>query len=285
MAYRSKRLSFGLLGESHCAFFPFPNLLADFVFPVSPQKRKVVMRVLNWLSWMFIVIAMALIVVSFWIPPSVFDPLKTALPVGILIALATHLVTQARAAQDSTEKRSQFYLESCVLAYEEARNLLLDGNNDRVTWIAAGRALAHAKQLSLKVTVDAHLRVLELHKLKYRRFFHEALADKSASFFYGCRDTSVTLDEAARLSSAGEKRGGRDVTSTVKELSEKSLYAVWEAAQWPHAYQDPLDKGFSKEQKDKLLVLWPGLHEYLEHKEQWHSASGKLFKRKNDENH
>ncbi len=98
------------------------------------------------------------------------------------------------------------------------------------------------------------------------------------------------MPEAAALSTAREKRGGRDVTSTVKELSEKSLYAVWEAAQWPQEYQDPLEKGFSEEEKSKLLVLWPGLHEYFEHKDfehkdRWDSASGKLFERKADDNH
>jgi hypothetical protein len=242
------------------------------------------MQVLNWFGWILIAVAAGMIVISFWVPSSLFDPLKSALPAGILIALAGHLFTQARGARDSIEKRSQFYLESCVMAYEEARNLLLDGNNDRATWIAAGRALMHAKALSSRVTVDAHLRVLELHKLKYRRFFHEALSDKPASFFYGCRDGSISTDEAAALSTAREEHRGRDVTSSVRELSEKSLYAVWEAAQWPQEYQDPLEKGFSKEEQSRLLVLWPGLHEYLEHKERWHSASGKLFPRNADDN-
>jgi len=106
------------------------------------------MQVLNWFGWILIAVAAGMIVISFWVPSSVFDPLKSALPAGILIALAGHLFTQARGARDSIEKRSQFYLESCVMAYEEARNLLLDGNNDRATWIAAGRALMHAKALS-----------------------------------------------------------------------------------------------------------------------------------------
>jgi len=220
------------------------------------------MHVLNWLGWVIMAVAGGMIVISFWVPSSAFDPLKSALPAGILIALAGHLFAQARAARESTEERSRFYLESCVLAYEEAKSLLLDGNNDRVTWIATGRALAHAKQLSLRVTVDAHLRVLELHKLKYRRFFHEALADKPASFFYGCPAKAVSLNEAAALSTDRDVRAGRDVTSTVKELSEKSLYAVWEAAQWPQEYRDPLERGFSEEEKSRLLVLWPGLHEY-----------------------
>ena len=156
----------------------------------------------------------------------------------------------------------------------------MDGNSDRGTWIAAGRALAHAKQLSIRITVDAHLRVLELHKLKYRRFFHETLADKPASFFYGCLDGSVSLDEAAALSSTEDERVGRHITSTVKELSEKSLYAIWEAAQWPQQYCDPLERDFSEAEKSSLLVLWPGLHEFFEHKERWHSASGRLFERK-----
>lgn len=242
------------------------------------------MRVLNWLGWVFMTVAVGIFVISFWLPSSVFDPLKSTLPAGILIAMAGNFFAQARQVQESTEKRSQFYLQACILAYEEAKGLLLDGNNDRGAWIAAGRALIHAKQLSLRVRVDEHLNVLELHKLKYRRFFHETLADKPASFFYGCSDKSVTLEEAAERSSAGDVRAGRDVTPTVNELSEKSLYAVWEAAQWPQEYHDLLGKGFSEKEKAGLLVLWPGLYEYLEHKAQWYSASGKLFERKTPEN-
>jgi hypothetical protein len=156
---------------------------------------------------------------------------------------------------------------------------LQDGNNERVKWIAAGRALVHAKELTSNVSEDPHRRVLELHKLKYRSFFHEVLADKPAAFFFGAKDTSIPTDQAAALSTAGEELGRRPVTSTLKELSDKSLRAVWEAAQWPVDYQDPLDRGFSDEEQAKLIVLFPGLHEFLEHKQRWHSASGKLFPR------
>jgi hypothetical protein len=137
----------------------------------------------------------------------------------------------------------------------------------------------HAKELASNVSEDPHLRVLELHKLKYRGFFHEALADKPAAFFFGAKDTSITTDQAAALSTAGEERGGRRFTSTPSELSDKSLRAVWEAAQWPVDYQDPLDRGFSDEERAKLIALFPGLHEFLEHKQCWQSASGKLFPR------
>lgn len=119
-------------------------------------------RVLNWFGWLLIAAAAGMVVISFLVPPSVFAPLKSAaLPAAVLLALAGHLFTRARGAMDSAEKRSQFYLDSCVKAYEEARTLLLEGNNDRATWIAAGRALMHTKELSSKVTMDEHLRVLE----------------------------------------------------------------------------------------------------------------------------
>jgi hypothetical protein len=121
-----------------------------------------------------------------------------------------------------------------------------------------------------------------LHQLKYRGIFHHAIAEKTAAFFYGADDSSITTDEAAKLSTAREERGGRTVTSTLKELSDKSLRAVWEAAQWPSDYQDPLDRGFTKEEQGRLIVLFPGLHEFLEHKERFHSASGKLFARDAD---
>ena len=141
----------------------------------------------------------------------------------------------------------------------------------------------HAKELSIRIMVDSHLRVLELHKLKYRAFFHDALESKRAAFFYGVRDTSVPLDDAAAASTAREEREGRVITSTLNELSEKSLYAVWEAAQWPQDYKDPLEIAvFSSEERARLLMLFPGLHEYLKHKERWHSASGRLFPRNNE---
>ncbi|MDD5579778.1 MAG: hypothetical protein PHY16_10930 [Methylobacter sp.] len=168
--------------------------------------KKYMPRILNGLGWLLICVAVVIFISSFLflIHLFSFEPLKNTLSSGILItgvlfALAGHLFTQARCMAESEEKLSQFYLESCVKAYEEARNLLIDGNNERVIWIAAGRALMHAKELSERVTIDGHLRVLELHKLKYRNFFYETL-DKPAIFFYGVNDLSVCLNTAAELS-------------------------------------------------------------------------------------
>lgn len=235
----------------------------------------------------------AFLILSLWVPLPMFNQFNytptagVSTPatgivvtlVGVLVALAGHLLTQGRNAGESLEKRSRFYLDSCIQAYEEAQKLLLDGNNDRATWIAAGRTLKHAEELSGQVSIDAHLRVLEIQKLKYRGFFHDLLKDKTASFFYGAEDPTITIDDAAKLSTARRQRSGRNCVSSVNELSEKSLRAIWQAAQFPEEYRDPLNERFSDAERDRLLVLFPGLHEFLEHKEQWHSSAGKLYRR------
>lgn len=122
-------------------------------------------RMLSSLGWLLVLVGAPILVVTPWLPSSTLEPFKNAVPAGIIIALAGHLLTQARSAKDAAEKKSQFYLDACVEAYEQARNLVADGNNDRITWIAAGRALVLAKELANRVNVDVHVRVLELQKL------------------------------------------------------------------------------------------------------------------------
>lgn len=234
-------------------------------------------KLISVFGWGLIVIAAAVIICPLFASARDVGPLANALPAGVLVALGAQLLTQGRNLREAAEKRSLFFLESCAEAYDDAESLLKDGNNDRATWIAAGRALVHAKALAADVTHEVHRRVLELHRMKHRGFFNRAIRDRPAAFFFGAKDTSIPIDEAARLSTAGEERVGRTVTSTVKELSGKSLRAVWEAGAWPEGYQDPSDRDFSDEERDKLLVLFPGLSEFLDHKDRWHSASGRLF--------
>ncbi len=176
---------------------------------------------------------------------------------GLILGIVNHVRDLRRHSHEMTEKRSQFHLDACVRGYAEARKLLQDGNNDRRTWIQAARALTHAKSLSSGVTVDWHRRLLELHKLDYRGFFHRALAEKTPAFFYGSRDSSVSITDAAADSSASEERGGRLVVSTVRELSPPSIYVIWEAAKWPEDYDDPLDREFTAKEEGQLLVLFP----------------------------
>lgn len=203
---------------------------------------------------------------------------EMALPAGILVALAGQLFFLAKELRDRDERRSRFYLESCVLGYEEAKDLLQDGNNSRRVWIAAARALVHAKELACQVTDKTHCRVLELYRLKYRGVFHTAIADRPASFYYGVHDEALSVDEAAAQSTVPEVIGGMSYSSFDRDLAESSIREIWEAAQWPEKYTDPL-RDFSEEEQGSLLVLYPGLYEFLKHKAQWHSAGGKLYPR------
>lgn len=235
-------------------------------------------QLLTALGWVLIGMAVVVIAYPFLGYSVAFEPLKNALPAGILIALSAQLFTQSKSLKEAREKRSLFYLDSCVRAFEEARSLLQDGNNDRITWIAAGRALGHAQELARDVTEDSHNSVLELHRLKYRGVFGALLTNKPAAFFYGV-DPTLPIDEAAKESSKGARQNGRLLISGVRDLSDKALRAVWKAAQWPEDYQDPLGSGFTAQEQESLRLLYPGLHEFLEHKARWHSVAGDLHPR------
>ncbi|MDD5410473.1 MAG: hypothetical protein PHF31_03525 [Methylobacter sp.] len=208
-------------------------------------------RIFENIGWTLVILAIASIIINFSFQ---LDLLKNAaISAGVLLSLSGHFFTQARAIKDSTEKSSKFYLESCVKGYEEAEKFLSDGNNNRVKWIAAGRTLMHAKELSKKITLDEHILVLNLNKIKYRNVFYEALKDKPIEFFSGIKDSSITTADAATLPTTNE------------ELSEKFLYAVWEATQWPEESENPLERiVFSEAEKMKIQVIFPGLYEYLD---------------------
>ena len=240
-------------------------------------------RFLTLLGWLLVVVAAGVLLVSPFVSASAFDPLKNALPAGVLVALAANLLTQAKNIADANEKRSAFHLESAVKAYEQAKALIQDGSNDRARWIEAGRCLGHAKVLTAGVTIDSHQRVLEFNRLKYRTFFSQLLSERPASFFYGVSHLTLSLDDAARASTAPEERNGRHVVSSNNELDEPSIRAVWEAAQWPTDYKDPLGRPFTEAERQKLLLLFPGLHSYFQHRSGWHSAAGQLHPRKDVE--
>ena len=235
-------------------------------------------RVITGLVWLLVAAAIGVLFGGPFLPGWVADASGVAVQAGLLVALGGNLLTAGKNAEDAAEKRSAFFFDSASKAYEQARLLLAEVDNDRVTWIEAARCLGHAKALSEDVTVESHRRVLELNRLKYRSFFHETLSYRPATFFYGAEKSS-DLDGAARASTAPEERNGRVTTSSLNELDEASIRMVWEAAQWPENYVDPLGNSFSDAEQAKLLVLFPELHRHLEHRRQWHSASGQLFPR------
>ena len=177
--------------------------------------------------------------------------------------------------EEVTERRSLFNLNGALEAIERARELLSDNNNDRRTWLEAGRLLGHAKMLGDGVLIDCHQRVLEANKLRYRKFFSELLGQKNASFFYGVND-AYPIREAAIASNSPEVINGIRMKSGSRSLAEESIYRVWEAAQWPVDFDDPIGPKFSEEERQKLIFNARGLREYLEHREAFRVEAGDL---------
>jgi hypothetical protein len=180
------------------------------------------------------------------------------------------------------ERRSLFNMESSIKAYNQAVLLLANHINDRTTWIKAGRLLRHAKALGDSVSVDAHKRVLEFNRLEYRDFFSQLIEKKSPAFFYGVDDPVVEtglLDLAAKCSTMPVEDNGSVEISSLRYLAEESLYAIWEAGQWPANYDDPLNVRFTEEEKRRLLFDSPGMLAYLEHRERYSTVSGVLTER------
>jgi len=184
-------------------------------------------------------------------------------------------------SEEVQERRSLFNLDAAIDATEQARLLLTDSNNDRRTWIEAARLLGHAKVLGEGVSVDCHQRVLEATRMKYRRFFSQLLEEKSGAYFYGV-DASLNLGDAAcAATSAVENRGIS--RGQHRQLDEASIYKVWEAAQWPKEFNDPVGQKFSHDDLDRLSFNKQGLREYLLHIKEYNSIRGLLTpKRKRD---
>ena len=239
--------------------------------------------VLTALGWCLIVAAASVLGAALFFESSVSKALESALPAGVLIALAGHLFTQSKSLADAAEKRSLFNLEGFTKAFDHAQSLLSDGNNNRAKWIEAARSLAHGEELAKAVVVSEHKRVLELDRLKYRGSFHHILVENPATFFYGVPSLYTSLDEAAKAASAGHTKNGRTVVSTIHEIDEASIRMVWLAAGWPKDYVDPKGDRFQENELGMVMLLFPELHRFIEHKRTWASAAGKLFRRGENE--
>lgn len=200
---------------------------------------------------------------------------------GVIVAVGA-LIWQIRSSVlEGRLRRSEFCLREVIAAFEEAHKLLHDGNNDRVTWIAAARIIEKGQQIEAGVTHPSHRDVMEIQKDRYRRAFADVLGfnnpDISAGFFYGAALERNDVDDAARASTA--RKDGRH---RLASIPESVLFSIWRFAQYPDEYQDPLPKRrFAEEQVESgtMRVMWPGLTEYLEHIRRFDSINGKLVER------
>lgn len=206
----------------------------------------------------------------------------TNVGVGATVALTGFFLQIYIYVTQKKYEKSGFRLTAALDAYEEAHKLLQDKNNDRVKWVTAARALQRGVRIAAGITEQVHKDVLEVHRDRYRLIFGDILGyynqDITASFFYGASVDMVDIKEAAEYSS---KRGNGE--PMLRTLSETSLKIIWDFAQFPVDYEDPISdiKAFSGEEVDEYfnIMKYKGLFEYLRHTRQFHSTDGKLFER------
>lgn len=164
--------------------------------------------------------------------------------------------------------RSLFNLENATHAYAEAQTLLDDGNNDRVTWIRAARMLKIAKKLADDISIENHKNILEVRQMKIRQFFRNLLVNKNPAFFYGVKNI-ISLELASWDSVAPGIEDGINWSNGDRRIPETAIRAVWEAAQWPKNYSDPLFELFSEQEKNDLFVIYRHLSKFFEFDEKF----------------
>ena len=199
---------------------------------------------------------------------------------GVLVAISGQLFAHSNRISDKNEELSRYYLDSCVLAYEEAWKILKDGTNKRIDWVQASTALKNAEILKEKVTEKPHLLVLEVHMLKYRYAFSEVL-NQPGIFFYGVSPRAQPqidnlsrekmLDKAYALSK--KVQVGRHQYQTynpdVYPIPPEALVVVASAAKFSGKLEEHPIYGlrFSDEERAEMSFHHPGVAEYLDHKE------------------
>ncbi|MGD9873385.1 MAG: hypothetical protein AB7T27_03855 [Kiritimatiellia bacterium] len=188
---------------------------------------------------------------------------------AVFAALAAMLVALGDRDKDKDYARSLFYLEKTIDGFEKAFSKIGDGNNLRTNWVAAARILERTKRIGEKITVQDHKDIFEI-EMDYRRGPFHTLLKRPAPFFYGAKDESTSLADAAAQSTAPEG----NTISTVKAIPEAAISTIFKVVSYPEDYGEVIKDGFSDDEIYKLP--YDGLIDYLEHRRQFVSAAGKL---------
>lgn len=203
--------------------------------------------------------------------------------IAVLIAIGVFIWQINANIGEKKYAKSRFALQSALESYEQAIELLTDNNNDRVTWITAARIIERANRISNNITEEVHVDVFEIQHEKYRRQAAEILGyenpNKGAWFFYGSSNFTSDVAEAAKEATRSVNHLGK-TRPRMKYLSEDSLSTVYNLASYPGNYEDPLVKDtFVGKKGIEMLISFPGLYEYIEHRNAYVTVAGKLIKR------
>lgn len=209
---------------------------------------------------------------------------NVATALALLVAGGAFIWQIISRRQEKKYTNSSFALNSALASFDEVVKLLSNSNNDRITWIAAARILRRAVDISTKITEAVHLDVLGVQLERYRRVFGEILGlddpHRTAAFFYGSENPRADIEEAAKESTRKIKTIYGEMP-VLKNLTESSLWTLWEFAEYPIDYEDPIKGRFPdhKIESPNMRVMCPGLYDYLHHIREYRSANGKLTKK------
>lgn len=210
----------------------------------------------------------------------ILGQLDTVTPAATFAAFFGIFLNEATKLADKQKQISKFFLEQSVSGFQHTVKLLRDRNNNRVKWISAARILQQSLELSKNITEKEHKSILRIETDRYRHQLWEILNPDdehiTAAFFYGVNDINLSIDEAAKQSSLPKAGEPHSRLSSVHNLSEKSLFVIYNFMKFPENYADPLSETFSKEQTEELRLQHRPLYDYLEHKRTYQSINGKL---------
>lgn len=224
-----------------------------------------------------------------------FVALLTFLAVIITLAQNARLVRSAQEQAEAAHTAHAFDLSAkqadAALAGMNRALDLVDGTNDRATWIQGARILAASVRITEAVREPIHRDMLEIALYDLRNRAAKMLgfddARRSGCFFYGAPldaqgiPTIADLDEAARQSSvAGPNAPGR--VGDIRYLDQRTLFVFWQFAQFPDDFTDPIYQGDFREllRDDPIkLAFYPGLSDYLSHRTEFRSVGGRLIPR------
>ena len=194
-------------------------------------------------------------------------------------ALSGMFITLLLQEKRFQEQQSLFYLNSYTDGVEQASMLLGDGNNDRVTWLAAARILARCREIEPMITESGHKNWLKIRKDEYRQRFGYILGvgnpNATLAFFYGVDPSISSTTEAAAASS----KRGHDHTTHLRQLDEGSIHEIWKFADFPDDYDDPIETRFSSDELEKLKFGFHGLYTFLQHKDAFSTSGGEVRER------
>jgi hypothetical protein len=208
--------------------------------------------------------------------------IENIIPAATFSALFGVFLNESSKIADRQSQRSKFFLERSLLGFEHVVSLLNDRNNERRKWISAARILQQSLELSKSLTENEHKNIFQVEMDRYRHQLWEILnpydEQITPAFFYGCIDPGLAIDEAAKQSSLPRIGEPQSMLSSAHNLSEQSLFAIWDFMDFPEDYEDPLRDVFSQEQIQRLRLQHRPLYDYMEHKRKYHSVAGKLHK-------